>query len=141
MTDNQNPARQTNVGGIVPPNCTGYSFVLDPGVMHVRKDGSGYIVVDESDFVLEDDRCEGPDGPEGSVHWIARMGVSEITALRNFLNGAPQAHSVGDPVAWRWSFDGGQTWSHGADKPGNFRFGEPDRIEPLYLASTLEDRS
>jgi hypothetical protein len=86
----ENRTADSNVGAIVPPHCTGYSFLFDPGVMHIRKDGSGYIVVDENDFVLEDDRGEGPDGPEGSVHWIARMGSSEIIALRNFLNGAPQ---------------------------------------------------
>jgi hypothetical protein len=74
---------------IVPPHCSGYSFVFEPGVLHVKKDGSGYIVVNEEDFVLEDDRTEGPDGPEGSVHWIVRLDPSEIVALRDFLNGAP----------------------------------------------------
>lgn len=72
---------------IVPPHCTGYSFSFDPGVLHVKKDGSGYIAVDENDFVLEDDRCEGEHGPEGSVHWIVRLDASEMIALRDFLNG------------------------------------------------------
>lgn len=99
MTNDQNPARQTNlVGDIVPPHCTGTSFVFEPGVLHVRKDGSGYIVVNEEDLVLEDDRCEGPDGPEGSVHWIARMDASEITALRDFLNGNTTADRLADKI-------------------------------------------
>lgn len=86
---------QTPVASIVPPYCAGTSFAFEPGVLHVKKDGSGHIVVNEDDFVLEDDRCEGPDGPEGSVHWIARLDASDITALRDFLNSttapAPQA--------------------------------------------------
>jgi hypothetical protein len=79
---------------IVPPYCSGSALSFDHGVLHVSKDGSGYIAINEEDFVLEDDRCEGPDGPEGSVHWITRMDASEIIALRDFLNGnavpAPQ---------------------------------------------------
>ncbi len=57
------------------------------GVLHVSKDGSGYIAVNEDDFELEDDRCEGAYGPEGSVHWITRFPAGEMTALRDFLNG------------------------------------------------------
>ncbi|MDW9588695.1 hypothetical protein GOA80_22005 [Sinorhizobium meliloti] len=84
------PAPLSNmVASIVPRHCSGYSFVFEPGVLHVKKDGSGYIAVNEDDFVLEDDR-DGEGG--GSIHWIARMGASEITALRDFLNGAPQQH-------------------------------------------------
>lgn len=93
------PTPQANVAGIVPPHCTGYSFCFDPGVLHVKKDGSGYIAVNEDDFVLEDDRCEGPDGPEGSVHWISRMDASEITALRNFLNGTKAPEPIVDGSA------------------------------------------
>lgn len=78
------------VSAIVPPHCSGSAFVFDPGVLHVNKDGSGYIVVDEDDFVLEDDRCEGEHGPEGSVHWIVRLDASEVTALRDFLNGSSE---------------------------------------------------
>lgn len=126
------PSPISNVGGIVPPNCTGYSFVLDPGVMHVRKDGSGYIVVDENDFVLEDDRCEGPDGPEGSVHWIARMGASEITALRNFLNGAPQEHVVGEPVAWALFQDGKLVQATRSNGTANCWREERADVRPLY---------
>lgn len=89
------PTPTHHVGSIVPPHCSGSAFVFEPGMLHVNKDGSGYIAVDEDDFILEDDRCEGPDGPEGSVHWIVRLDASEITALRGFLNGAPRAHVEG----------------------------------------------
>lgn len=74
---------------IVPSHCTGASLSFEPGVLYVSKDGSGYIAIDERHFSLEDDRCDGPDGPEGSVHWITRMDASEVVALRNFLNGSP----------------------------------------------------
>jgi hypothetical protein len=73
------------LGWIVPAHCSGYSFVFDPGVLHVKKDGSGYIAIDEDDLILEDDL----DGEGGSVHWIARFGASEMIALRDFINGAP----------------------------------------------------
>lgn len=73
---------------IVPSHCTGTALSFDPGVLQVNKDGSGYIAIDERHFSLEDDRCEGPDGPEGSVHWITRLDASEIVALRDFLNGS-----------------------------------------------------
>lgn len=72
---------------IVPTGCTGSSLSFEPGVLHVSKDGSGYIAIDEKHFSLEDDRCEG-DGPEGSVHWITRLDASEVVALRDFLTGA-----------------------------------------------------
>ena len=87
-----------HIGSIVPPHCSGYSFVFEPGVLHVKKDGSGYIVVNEDDFILEDDRCEGPDGPEGSVHWTARIAASEIIALRDFLNGNTTADRLADKI-------------------------------------------
>ncbi|MCA0366770.1 MAG: hypothetical protein LCH57_01730 [Proteobacteria bacterium] len=85
---------------IVPDYCTGTSLAFEPGVLHVSKDGSGYIAIDEKHFELEDDRCEGPDGPEGSLHWITRMDASEVVALRDFLNGAPPAADAGpdDPT-------------------------------------------
>lgn len=93
------PAPPENVvASIVPPHCSGYSFVFEPGVLHVKKDGSGYIVVNEDDFLLEDDRCEGPDGPEGSVHWIARMDAREVIALRDFLNGNTTADRLADKI-------------------------------------------
>lgn len=89
------------VSSIVPDHCSGTALVFQGGCLHVRKDGSGYIVVDEDDFKLEDDRCEGEHGPEGSVHWIARFPAGEMTALRNFLNGqdlpAPPAPSSARP--------------------------------------------
>lgn len=90
--------KQHTVASIVPPHCSGSSFSFEPGTLHVKKDGSGYIVVSEDVFVLEDDRCEGPDGPEGSVHWIARMDASEITALRDFLNGNTTADRLADKI-------------------------------------------
>ena len=71
----------------VPEHCAGSAFAFEPGVFMINKDGSGYIAIDEKDFSCEDDRCEGPDGPEGSVHWIARMSADEVIALRDFLNG------------------------------------------------------
>jgi hypothetical protein len=86
------------VGDIVPPHCTGSALAFEPGVLHVNKDGSGYIAINEDAFVLEDDRCEGPDGPEGSVHWIARMDASEIIALRDFLNGNTTADRLADKI-------------------------------------------
>lgn len=46
----------------------------------------------------------------------------------------PPAAIVGEPVAYRWSFDGGDTWNYGTLKPGKMRFGDPDIIEPLYAA-------
>lgn len=84
---NRKPAETEPVTDIVPDGCTGSAFAFSEGVLHVNKDGSGYIAVDERQFCLEDDRCEGPDGPEGSVHWITRLPPGEIQALRDFLNG------------------------------------------------------
>ncbi|KQV43256.1 MULTISPECIES: hypothetical protein [unclassified Rhizobium] len=90
------------VAAIVPPHCSGGAFVFDPGILHVKKDGSGFITINEDEFQLEDDRCEGPDGPEGSVFWIARMDASEIVALRNFLNGAPTPRpDMNVPEGWQ----------------------------------------
>lgn len=80
-------AQAGTVGDIVPDHCTGSAFTFEPGILNVNKDGSGYIAIYEADFECEDDRCEGPDGPEGSVYWIARMPASEMLAMRNFLNG------------------------------------------------------
>lgn len=74
------------VAAIVPSHCSGSALAFDPGVLHVNKDGSGYIAINEDDFILDDDR-DGDGG--GSVHWIARMDASELTALRDFLNGCP----------------------------------------------------
>lgn len=64
------------------------AFLLDPGVFVIKADGTGYIAIDESDFLLEDDRGEGPDGPEGSVHWIVRFTASEMAGLHEFINKA-----------------------------------------------------
>ena len=64
-----------------------------------------------------------------------------IEAYRLLANTpSPQPNVVGDPVAWRWSFDGGATWCHGSEKPGDFRFGNPDIIEPLFALATTEGK-
>lgn len=76
-----------NPKDLVPAHCTGAAFCFGPGVLHVAKDGSGYLAIDEKDFELEDDRSDGPDGPEGSVHWITRITAEDMIALRDFLNG------------------------------------------------------
>lgn len=91
----QQPAQGEAVA-IVPFGCTGTSLAFDPGVLHVSKDGSGYIAIDEAHFELEDDRAEGPDGPEGSVHWITRLDASEVVALRDFLIGAASSQQPAD---------------------------------------------
>jgi hypothetical protein len=41
------------------------------------------------------------------------------------------------PVAYRWTYDLGQAWSLGPNAPTDFRFGEPDEIQPLYPASVV----
>lgn len=64
----------------------GQILSFEPGYLRIARDGSGYFCVPDAELVFEDDRQEGPDGPEGSVHWIARMDASEIVALRDFLN-------------------------------------------------------
>lgn len=71
---------------LVPQHCTGIAFCFEPGTLHIAKDGSGYLVVDECSFELRDDRADGPDGPEGSVHWLARIPAEEMIALQEFLN-------------------------------------------------------
>lgn len=85
LASSQEPAP---VASIVPEVCAGSALAFSDGVLHVSKDGSGYIAVDEEHWSLEDDRAEGPDGPEGSVHWITRFPPGEMQALRDFLNGA-----------------------------------------------------
>lgn len=72
---------------------------FEPGFLRVNVDGSGYFCVPDADMVFEDDRQEGPDGPEGSVHWIAKMDASEIVALRDFLNEAPAQPVAPEPVS------------------------------------------
>lgn len=71
---------------LAPDHCTGIAFGFEPGTLYIAKDGSGHLVIDENDFELEDDYTDGPDGPEGSVHWITRMSADEMIALRDFLN-------------------------------------------------------
>lgn len=98
------------VSSIVPDHCSGTALIFEGGCLHVRKDGSGHIVVDEDDFKLEDDRCEGEHGSEGSVHWIARFPAGEMTALRNFLNGqdlpAPSVAVKVKPLEWAHEHNG-----------------------------------
>lgn len=77
----------TNPKDLVPTHCTGIAFVFEPGTLHIQKDGSATLVIPEDDMEFQDDRGEGPDGPEGSVHWLARLAPSEVIALRDFLNG------------------------------------------------------
>lgn len=89
-------ASSVAVKDVVPDRCSGISMIFEGGCLHVRKDGSGHIVVDEDDFILEDDRREGENGPEGSVHWIARFPAGEMTALRDFLNGQGFSAQVQD---------------------------------------------
>ncbi|WP_025516830.1 hypothetical protein [Bordetella trematum] len=60
---------------------------MDGASLHIKSDGSGQIIVAEDDFTLEDDRDEGPDGPQGSIHWVARLPASEVAVLRDFLTG------------------------------------------------------
>lgn len=81
-------AQSPTVGDIVPTGCTGSALAFGEGVLYVSKDSSGYIAVDEDHWKLEDDRYAGPDGSEGSVHWIARFTAGGMVALRDFLNGA-----------------------------------------------------
>ncbi|MGR3825629.1 MAG: hypothetical protein ACU0A5_23895 [Salipiger marinus] len=88
LTERVAPTKEAEISSLVPDHCTSIAIAFDPGVLHINKDGSGHIVVGEADFTLEDDRAEGPDGPEGSVHWIARLSESEVVALRDFLNGS-----------------------------------------------------
>jgi hypothetical protein len=103
------------VANIAPDACTGKALAFDPGVLHVNMDGSGYIVVGEDAWQLEDDRCEGVDGPEGSVHWITRLAASEMQALRDFLNGAAlsQPHPVDEN--WRDDPSADERWNAGID--------------------------
>lgn len=77
----------TDPKNIVPEHCTGSVFSFEPGALTINKDGSAVLTIAEDDFACEDDSCEGPDGPEGGVHWIARMSADEVIALRDFLNG------------------------------------------------------
>lgn len=70
---------------LLPHGCTGMALSFDPGVLYIAKDGSGHLAIPETDFILEDDRYEGPDGAEGSVHWLARISADEMVGLRDFL--------------------------------------------------------
>lgn len=87
------------------------------GSLLLRADGSGYIAVHEDQFTLHDDRCEGPDGPQGSVCWIAEFPASEIAALRDFLNdqlaqSAASAEPVGEVFTMEALDGSGDVRSH-----------------------------
>lgn len=85
------------VAHLVPEHCTGIALAFEPGVLHINKDGSGYIAIDEKHFECEDDR--GPDG--GSVHWITRLDASEVVALRDFLTDGPDLAPAPAVVDWQ----------------------------------------
>ncbi len=42
-----------------------------------------------------------------------------------------------EPVAWRWKFDEDGAWHYGDNRPGPFRFGDPDILEPLFASPPL----
>lgn len=39
-------------------------------------------------------------------------------------------------AGWRWTFDG-EMWAFSALRPGKFRFGQPNVVEPVYSAETV----
>lgn len=91
------------VADIVPEGCTGSSLVFSEGVLHVKKDGSGYIVVKEPDFEIETE-YDSEDGSR-SDFWITRFPPGEMQTLRDFLNGVrfttPPPPVVDErPAAW-----------------------------------------
>ena len=79
------PREAVGVKHIVRDGCSGSALAFTDGVLHVNKDGSGYIVVDEKNFEIETEYDEGA----RSDFWITRFPAGEMTALRDFLNGAP----------------------------------------------------
>jgi hypothetical protein len=97
------PAPQT-VAHLVPEHSTGTALAFEPGVLHINKDGSGYIAIDEKHFECEDDR--GPDG--GSVHWITRLDASEMVALRDFLTNGTLLAPAPVVVDWQARAEAGQ---------------------------------
>lgn len=62
---------------------TGSSLVFSEGILHVNKDGSGYILVNESDFQIE---TEYDDDGSRSDFWITKFPAGEMVELKNFLN-------------------------------------------------------
>jgi len=89
---------------------------MDGASLHMQRDGSGRIIVAEDDFTLEDDRGEGPDGPQGSVHWVARLPASELTALRDFLTGRARPS---DDALWDQTLTERDEYHDMADKLAN----------------------
>ena len=43
----------------------------------------------------------------------------------------------GEAVAWRWRYDAEHPWHYGSERPGKFRFGDPDEVQPLYASPAL----
>ncbi|WP_241122255.1 hypothetical protein [Achromobacter xylosoxidans] len=89
---------------------------MDGASLHMQPDGSGQIIVAEDDFTLEDDRDEGPDGPQGSAHWVARLPASEIAALRDFLTGHARPS---DDALWDQTLTERDEYHDMADKLAN----------------------
>lgn len=98
------------------PRRPGATLSMDGATLHVQRDGSAQIIVAEDDFTLEDDRNEGPDGPQGSVHWVACLAASELIALRDFLTG----HSrPSDDALWDQTLTERDEYHDMADKLAN----------------------
>lgn len=79
------PEQQEAVAAIVPEHCTGTSLVFVEGILHVKKDGSGSIVVREEHFQIETE-YDDEDGSR-SDFWITHFPPGEMQALKDFLNG------------------------------------------------------
>jgi hypothetical protein len=74
----------------------------------------------------------------GSSDAVYGAEVSNIKFLKftvSLYAKPPAAVQEPEPVAWRWSFDEGESWHFGTFTPGHFRFGNPDNFEPLYAAA------
>ncbi|SSW66653.1 hypothetical protein AVE30378_02192 [Achromobacter veterisilvae] len=89
---------------------------MDGASLHMKPDGSGQIIVAEEDFTLEDDRSEGPDGPQGGVHWVACLAASEMDALLVYLNGHARPS---DDALWDQTLTERDEYHDMADKLAN----------------------
>lgn len=120
--DKSNSAHQASpvAGEAQPDNITSRRpsgvLSMDGASLHIHPDGSGKIIVAEGDFTLEDDRDEGPDGPQGSVHWVARLPASELIALRDFLTGHARPS---DDALWDQTLTERDEYHDMADKLAN----------------------
>jgi len=68
-----------------------------------------------------------PDG--GSVTLSEQVGRMR-QALTEARAALPQGEA--EPAAWRWRFDADGAWVHGSQRPGKFRFGDPEEMQALY---------